>query len=96
MCGVGPWEVQEVVFGLTAFTPGYIQPQLPSLPLVPITCRNCGYTALINAKSTGILKEEELATYRPSPTPPAPAPTPTPTPEPTPGPAARNFRWGLK
>lgn len=87
MCAVGPWEVQETVFGLTAFTPGYIQPGLPTLPMIPITCRNCGYTAFVNAKSAGIVEDEELATYRPTPT-PIPTPmfdaTTSETPSPTP------------
>lgn len=49
MCGGGPWEVQPTLFQITAWTPGYLQPGLPTIPLCPITCKNCGNTILINA-----------------------------------------------
>ena len=65
MCKSGPWEVQAIVFGLDALSPGYIASGLPTMPLIPIVCRNCAYTVLINAKGTGLFTDEFLNNYNP-------------------------------
>ncbi len=65
MCKSGPWEIQGVIFGLTAFTPGYITSGVPTMPLVPVVCRNCGNTVLINAKSCDLFDEKFLREYSP-------------------------------
>lgn len=57
MCGGGPWEVQPLIFQVSAYVP-YIQPNLPALPLCPVTCKNCGNTLFINAKSAGLVSDK--------------------------------------
>jgi predicted nucleic-acid-binding Zn-ribbon protein len=53
MCGKGPWSVQEKVFQLTEFHDGNMVIGGPLMPLVPVTCNNCGYTVVVNAIIAG-------------------------------------------
>jgi hypothetical protein len=55
MCGNGPWSVQDKVFQLTEFHDGTMVIGGPLIPLVPITCNNCGYTVVVNAILSGAI-----------------------------------------
>jgi len=58
ICGKGPWIVQQKTYQLTEFSPGSIPlpvEQSSIVPVVPVSCENCGYTALVNAIIAGIL-----------------------------------------
>jgi hypothetical protein len=58
MCGVGKWNVQESTFQLTEFNQGSMVIGGPVIPVVPVTCDNCGNTVLVNAILTGIVPRE--------------------------------------
>ena len=49
MCGGGPWSVQDKLFQLSEFHDGNIVIGGPLIPIVPVTCNNCGYTVVVNA-----------------------------------------------
>jgi predicted nucleic-acid-binding Zn-ribbon protein len=53
MCGSGPWSVQDKVFQLTEFHDGNMVIGGPLVPVVPVTCSNCGYTVVVNAILSG-------------------------------------------
>lgn len=55
MCGIGEWEVQDSVFQLMQFQEGGLVLGGPILPVVPVTCRNCGNTVLVNAIVAGVV-----------------------------------------
>jgi hypothetical protein len=60
MCGIGKWSVQGSVFELREFHGGGLfVGSGPIIPVVPITCVNCGNTILINAISSGIIQSEK-------------------------------------
>ena len=56
MCTVGKWQVQESVYQLSEFKDGALVVGGPGIPVIPVTCGNCGNTILINAIAAGILK----------------------------------------
>ncbi|GHU33065.1 hypothetical protein AGMMS50256_24300 [Betaproteobacteria bacterium] len=56
MCGKGPWNVQDSTFQLTEFNEGNLVLGGPVIPVIPITCGNCGYVALVNAIVSGVHK----------------------------------------
>lgn len=58
MCGKGPWEVQDRVFQLTEFHQGNIVIGGPLVPVIPVTCTNCGHTVLVNAIISGGIQPE--------------------------------------
>lgn len=49
MCGSGPWNVQNKTFQLTEFHQGSFVIGGPLIPVVPVSCVNCGHTVLVNA-----------------------------------------------
>ena len=55
MCGKGPWSVQDRVYQLSEFHQGSMVVGGPLIPLVPVTCNNCGYTIVVNAILAGAL-----------------------------------------
>jgi len=55
MCQVGSWQVQDAIFQIMEFNKGALVMGGPVVPLIPVTCNNCGYTVLLNAIITGIL-----------------------------------------
>lgn len=57
MCSKGPWEVQGKIFQLNEFSQGNLVLGGPILPVVPVSCTNCGYTVLVNALLTGVLEK---------------------------------------
>ncbi len=58
MCGGGTWEVQDKVFQLTEFHQGNLVVGGPLVPVVPVTCTNCGNTTLVNALISGAITPE--------------------------------------
>jgi hypothetical protein len=57
MCGVGSWNVQDSVFQLTEFNDGAVLVVGgPRIPVIPITCANCGNTILVNGITAGAVK----------------------------------------
>ncbi len=58
MCGKGPWEVQEKAFQLSEFHHGNLVVGGPLIPVIPVTCTNCGHTALVNAIIAGAISPE--------------------------------------
>lgn len=57
MCGTGPWEVQEKSFQLNEFNNGNLVVGGPIIPVVPVTCRNCGNTVLVNGLISGAVEQ---------------------------------------
>jgi len=53
MCLVGNWEVQDSIFQIMEFNEGSLVIGGPIVPLVPVTCKNCGNTILLNAIVSG-------------------------------------------
>lgn len=50
LCQVGNWSVQGKVFELREYHGGdFVLGRSPIIPIVPITCDNCGNTILVNA-----------------------------------------------
>lgn len=58
MCGNDKWSVSETIWGIQGFDGGLIWGGSVALPLVAVTCNNCGNTVLISALSTGLLRKE--------------------------------------
>lgn len=56
MCGSGPWKVQNSSFQLTEFNEGNMVIGGPVIPVLPVTCGNCGHVVLVNAIVAGIHK----------------------------------------
>ena len=56
MCNKGPWNVADTTYQLMEYNEGNLVMGGPIIPLVPVTCVNCGYTVLINAILTGVVK----------------------------------------
>ena len=63
MCQLGPWEIQDSIYQLMQFNNGNLVIGGPILPLIPIVCKNCGHTVLVNAIISGAMP--------PSPPPPS-------------------------
>jgi hypothetical protein len=59
MCGVGNWNVNESTFELREFNEGPLVLGGPIMPVVPVTCTNCGNTILVNAVVSGVVKPRE-------------------------------------
>lgn len=58
MCGVSDWNVHDSTFQLTEFNQGSMVIGGPVIPVVPVICKNCGNTILINAIIAGLIKPE--------------------------------------
>jgi|LauGreSBDMM110SN_4_FD.fasta_scaffold34106_3 hypothetical protein len=58
MCGKGPWEVQGKAFQLSEFNHGTLVVGGPLIPVIPVTCTNCGHTVLVNAIIAGAISPE--------------------------------------
>lgn len=60
LCSQVEWSLGDSVFRLSEFhIEGGLRLSGPSVPVLPITCSNCGNTVLINALVSGILAVEE-------------------------------------
>jgi len=58
MCGGGPWNVQDSPFQLMKFNEGKIVVGGPLIPVIPVSCRNCGNTVLVNAIIAGVVEPD--------------------------------------
>ena len=57
MCHQGQWTVGDTIFELREFYGGGLKVGGgPIIPVVPVTCSNCGRTVLINAIVAEIIK----------------------------------------
>jgi hypothetical protein len=56
-CGVANWQVQDAVFELRQFSGGGLVVGGTIIPVVPVTCANCGNTVLINAIRAGVVEQ---------------------------------------
>jgi len=55
MCGQQAWVIGKNVFELREFhEKGFVIGPGPIVPIIPVTCSNCGNTVLINAFIAGI------------------------------------------
>ena len=65
LCGVGNWNISDSVYELREFHDGnLVLGSGPIMPIVPVTCSNCGNTIMVNALLSGAVgqpkkKEEE-------------------------------------
>lgn len=60
MCQAGKWSVQDKVFELREFHGGgLVIGGTPIVPVIPVTCENCGNTIFLNAITAGIVKPEK-------------------------------------
>jgi hypothetical protein len=57
VCGQGPWQVQDKVFQLTEYHEGNLILGGPLVPVIPVTCGNCGNTVLVNAIVCGAVRQ---------------------------------------
>jgi hypothetical protein len=55
-CGSGEWSVGDRVYELTEFHEGNVIVGGPVVPVVPVTCTNCGNTVLLNALISRIVE----------------------------------------
>jgi hypothetical protein len=68
LCSVAKWSLPPMVFELRSFHSGSKSTNKdPILPLIPITCENCGTVQLVNAIIAGIVppspkKQSAIAT----------------------------------
>ena len=58
LCGENRWSVTDTVFELREYNGGALRPG-PIIPVIPVTCANCGNTVLISAISTGLLEDKD-------------------------------------
>lgn len=59
LCSKGPWQIQDKFFQLLEFTGGGLTVGGPVIPVVPITCANCGNTVLVNALRAGVIEHSK-------------------------------------
>lgn len=60
LCGNSGWNITDKCFELREFNDGNLilgGPNSSVLPVIPVTCKNCGNTVFVNALMTGLLKE---------------------------------------
>lgn len=60
MCGFIDWNFSGILYRLRTYQDiGLVTAKLPTIPIFPVTCGNCGNTVLINAIVAGIFKQSE-------------------------------------
>jgi len=60
LCGVGNWNISDSVFELREFHDGSIVLGAgPIIPVIPVTCSNCGNTIMVNALLSGAVEKPE-------------------------------------
>jgi len=56
MCNHNQWSASEEVFEIRKYYGGnVVLGQGPILPIIPVTCNNCGNTVLVNAIKAGVV-----------------------------------------
>lgn len=59
MCHKGQWAVGDTTFELREFFGGGLRIDTGLIiPVIPVTCSNCGRTVLINTIVAGVLKKD--------------------------------------
>jgi RNase P subunit RPR2 len=60
MCGIGNWNVSDSIFELREYNNGdLIVGGGPIMPVVPVTCDNCGNTVFVNAIRAGLIESNK-------------------------------------
>ncbi len=59
MCGEMSWQVDTRIYQLMEFAKGNFVVGGPVIPLIPVTCKNCGNTVLLNALVCGAVKNDD-------------------------------------
>lgn len=60
LCNTGNWNVSDKVYELREFHGGgLVIGNIPIVPVVPITCDNCGNTVLVNSIVAGLTKQNK-------------------------------------
>ncbi len=56
MCQTGNWTISDTIFEIREFNQGSVVIGAgPLIPVIPVTCENCGNTLFINAIKAGIV-----------------------------------------
>lgn len=59
VCGGGPWNVSDDIFEIRDYNNGnLVIGGGPIIPVIPVTCMNCGNTIFINAILAGVVKRD--------------------------------------
>ena len=58
MCGGSEWQVSSTVYAPPKFSMGNVVLGGEALPVVPVICTRCGFTAWVNAIMAGVLEYE--------------------------------------
>lgn len=57
MCKTRNWGVSDAIYELKGFKEvGHVPGNIPIIPVIPVTCENCGNTILVNAIAADIVK----------------------------------------
>lgn len=60
MCGTGNWNISDSIFELREYNQGnLVLGGGPIIPVVPITCDNCGNTVFVNAIKAGLIESNK-------------------------------------
>jgi len=60
MCQHSGWTVDDNVYELRKFNGGkLVLGGGPILPIIPVTCNNCGNTVFVNALKAGVVQQEK-------------------------------------
>jgi ribosomal protein S27AE len=59
MCGGGGWNVEQGVFELRKFHGGNFIMGGPLIPIIPVSCQNCGNTVFVNAIMAGVVDRDQ-------------------------------------
>lgn len=64
LCGSGEWVVNDTIFEMREFQGGnlVIGGGTAILPVIPITCKQCGNTVFFNALSLGVIESKNEPT----------------------------------
>ena len=64
MCKSMKWNVSDAIYEIRAFNQGnLVLGQGPILPIVPVTCNNCGNSILVNAFISGAIDKSNEKSY---------------------------------
>ena len=57
MCGIGNWNISDSIFELREYNKGdLVIGGGPIIPVIPITCDNCGNIVFVNGIKAGLIK----------------------------------------
>ena len=58
MCAASQWQVFSKVYAPPQFSKAGVVLGGEAIPVVPVVCTNCGFTAWVNAIIAGVLEQE--------------------------------------